>query len=145
MRRLRSRGEWRYGRTVDIRDGVGSMGSADEKGWQVEPAGRTFGLHVILLKREYVLPWVQFLYAEGTEDLVRAVFSTHDVEVQGKGLTALLADFAFQRVSVLRQPSRADRFVPSVGPHITQLEVRRATAEDTSGSGSDPAPRTSES
>ena len=101
------------------------MGLADEKGWQVEAEAKAYGLHVVLLKREYVLPWVQFLYAEGTEDNIRAVFSTHDVEVLGKGLTALLADFAFQRVSVLRQPSRADVFVASRGPQITALEVRR--------------------
>jgi hypothetical protein len=101
------------------------MGSADEKGWQVEAEGRTYGLHVILLKREYVLPWVQFLYAEGTEDSVRAVFSTHDVEVQGSGLTALLVDIASQRVSVLRAPSRADAFVGSAGGRITGLAVQR--------------------
>ena len=47
------------------------MGLADEKGWQVEADARTYGLHVVLLKREYVLPWVQFLYAEGTEDSIR--------------------------------------------------------------------------
>jgi hypothetical protein len=108
------------------------MGSADEKGWQVEAEGRAYGLHVVLLQREYVLPWVQFLYAEGTEDNVRAVFSTHDVEIQGRGLTALLADFASQRVSVLRQPSRADEFVASARRKITALAVRRAE-ENTPG------------
>jgi hypothetical protein len=118
--------------TIGIKNWVGNMGLADEKDWQVEAEGRTYGLHVILLKREYVLPWVQFLYAEGTEDSIRAVFSTHDVEVQGRGLTALLADFAFQRVSVLRQPSRADVFTASAGPQITGLEVRRV-GEDASG------------
>jgi hypothetical protein len=115
-----------------VRNGVGNMGSADEKGWQLEAEGRSFGLHVILLKREYILPWVQFLYAEGTEDSVRAVFSTHDVEVQGRALTALLADLASQRVSVLRQPSRADTFKSSSGPQITAVEVRRVE-QDSSG------------
>jgi len=102
------------------------MGLADERGWRVENEGRAYCLHVILLKREYVLPWVQFLYAEGTDDTVRAVFSTHDVEVQGRGLTALLLDFASQRVSLLREPSRADRFTGSAGPQIASIGVRRA-------------------
>jgi len=107
------------------------MGSVDERGWRVEAEGRAYCLHVVLVKREYVLPWVQFLYAEGTEDTVRAVFSTHDVEVQGRGLTALLLDLASQRVSLLRQPFRADAFAASAGPQITALEVRRVE-QDTS-------------
>jgi hypothetical protein len=55
-----------------------------------------------------VLPWAQFLYAEGAADIVRAVFSMHDVVVTGCGLDALLADFAAQVVTVLQQPPRAE-------------------------------------
>ena len=51
--------------------------------------GRAYCLHVVLVKREYVLQWVQFsvcsfLYAEGTGDSVRAVFTTHDVEFRAE-------------------------------------------------------------
>jgi hypothetical protein len=44
------------------------------------------GLEVILLKQVFVLPWNQFLYAEGGDDEVRAVFTTHDVVAKGNGL-----------------------------------------------------------
>jgi hypothetical protein len=80
---------------------------------------------VVLPKRTYVLPWAQFLYAEGAADTVRAVFSMHDVVVTGSGLEALLADFAAQVVTVLQQRLRAESFLPAAGPRIRSVEVRR--------------------
>jgi hypothetical protein len=59
--------------------------------WGVDTTSGVYGLQVILLKRVYVLPWSQFLYAEGTGEEVQAFFSTHDVLVQGSGLDSLLA------------------------------------------------------
>ena len=59
-----------------------------------------------------VLPWAQFLYAEGTPNAVRAVFSMHDLVVTGCGLDALLADVAAQVVMVLQQPLRANTSLP---------------------------------
>jgi hypothetical protein len=105
------------------------MASADEKAWQVEAEGRAYGLHVILLKREYVLPWAQFLYAEGTGDEVQAVFSTHDIVVRGADLSSLLSDLAEQRVTALKEPVRADKFTRGAGPHIREVEVRRVESE----------------
>jgi hypothetical protein len=84
---------------------------------------------VILLKRVYVLPWSQFLYAEGTSEEVRSFFSTHDVVVKGSGLESLLADFAAQQIVVLKEPARVDKFVSSAGPRIAELEVRRVEPE----------------
>jgi hypothetical protein len=105
------------------------MASADEKPWQVESEGRAYGLHLILLKREYVLPWSQFLYAEGTSEQVQAFFSTHDVVIRGTDLRVLLSDFASQRVTVLKEPARVDKFTGTTGPRITEVEVRRVQAE----------------
>jgi hypothetical protein len=82
-------------------------------------------LRVVLPKRTYVLPWAQFLYAEGAPDTVRAVFSMHDVIVTGCGLDALLADVAAQVVTVLQQPLRSENFAPVPGPRIVAVEVRR--------------------
>jgi hypothetical protein len=82
-------------------------------------------VRVVLPKRTYVLPWSQFLYAEGAPDAVRAVFSMHDVVVTGHGLDALLADLAVQAVTVLRQPPRVESFVPAAGPRIVTVDVRR--------------------
>jgi hypothetical protein len=104
------------------------MASAcNEKGWTVNHDRREYGLQVILLKRTYVLPWTQFLYAEGTSDEVRAMFSMHDVVVTGCGLDALLADFMAQAVTVVRQPLRAEKFrafQPADGPRVVEVEVR---------------------
>ena len=105
------------------------MALADEKPWGMDTASRVYGLQVILLKRVYVLPWAQFLYAEGTSEEVQAFFSTHDVVVKGSGLDSLLTDFAYQQITVLKEPARVDKFVGSVGPRITELEVRRVETE----------------
>ena len=80
---------------------------------------------MVLPKRSYVLPWAQFLYAEGASDTVRAVFSMHDVVVTGSGLEALLADLAAQVVTVLKQPTRTEHFAPAAGPRVLAVEVRR--------------------
>jgi hypothetical protein len=71
-----------------------------------------------------VLPWTQFLYAEGAPDTVRAVFSMHDVLVTGCGLDALLADVAAQVVTVLQQPPRSEHFAPARSARLA-VEVRR--------------------
>jgi hypothetical protein len=97
------------------------MASADNgRPWDVDRERRVLGLQVVLLKRTYVLPWTQFLYAEGAPNEVRAVFSMHDVVVKGCGLDVLLADVAAQAVTVLRQPLRVEKFQP-----IRAAEVAR--------------------
>jgi hypothetical protein len=101
------------------------MASADEQPWGVDTTSRVYGLQVILLKRVYVLPWTQFLYAEGTSEEVQAFFSTHDVTVRGSGLDLLLADFAAQQVAILKEPARTDKFTGSAGPRILELQVCR--------------------
>jgi hypothetical protein len=105
------------------------MTSADEKPWGIDTASRVYGVQVVLLKRVYVLPWSQFLYAEGTSEEVQAFFSTHDVVIRGSGLDSLLADFASQRVTIVEQPARTDKFIESTGPRIFELEVRRVQME----------------
>jgi hypothetical protein len=97
----------------------------DAKPWTIDRERRPGGLRVVLPKRTYVLPWAQFLYAEGAPDQVRAVFSMHDVVVTGCGLDALLADVAAQVVTVLQQPPRAEHFGAAPGPRVLTVEVRR--------------------
>jgi hypothetical protein len=101
------------------------MASADEKPWVVDTTARVYGLQVVLLKRVYVLPWSQLLYAEGTSEEVQAFFTTHDVVVTGSTLDSLLADFASQQIAILKEPARTEKFTSSVGPSITRLQVRR--------------------
>jgi hypothetical protein len=82
-------------------------------------------LVVILLKRTYVLPWSQFLYAEGSDDEVRLAFTTHDVLVNGSQLGSLLADLSGHRVSLLREPVRAEKFRHESGTQITGVSVQK--------------------
>jgi hypothetical protein len=101
------------------------MTSADEtKPWITNLDGRVLGLEVILLKQVIVLPWNQFLYAEGGDDEVRDVFTTHDVVAKGSGLASLLSDLAAQQVTRLKEPARAERFAHAAGARITELQVK---------------------
>ena len=103
------------------------MASASEaKPWTVEQSGRVLGLEIVLLKHSYALPWGQFLYATGTSEEVHAVFTTHDVLIKGSGLASLLSDFAAQRIAVLKEPARSQKFAGGAGPRITELVVRTA-------------------
>src|SRR5256885_1527890 len=80
-------------------------------------------LEIVLLKRTYVFPWAQFLYAEGENDEVRIAFATHDVTVNGSGLEAVLADLAAQRIAQLHAPARPDQFEEGSAPCIREISV----------------------
>jgi len=77
--------------------------------WTRNAPERKAGLEIVLPKRTYVLPWHQFLYAEGGDDEIRVAFTTHDVLIKGSGLNSLLVELAAQRIVRLEQPVRADR------------------------------------
>jgi hypothetical protein len=100
------------------------MASASESGWEVaEKGGRAISLLVQLRQRSYVLPWGLFLFAEGTDTEVRALFHTHTVLVQGVGLMTLLGYVAEQRVSELVEPDRTVKFTKPSGPQVTAVSV----------------------
>jgi len=100
--------------------------SADSpKGWSVSIEDRVTALEIALLKRTYVLPWIQFVYAEGGDDEVRAFFATHEVTIRGAGLTALLADLAGQKVTAIHEPSRTDRFTSASDRFVREVLVQK--------------------
>ncbi len=90
---------------------------------------RPVALAIILLKQSYVLPWNQFLYAEGTEDEVHCAFATHDVLVKGSGLGELLADVAVQRIARLQEPARADRLERETGAFVREIVVTKVEGD----------------
>ena len=96
-----------------------------QRSWKTIGTERQTGLEIVLLRRTYVFPWSQFLYAEGGDDEIRAVFTTHDLIVKGTALTGLLAELAGQRIARLQEPARTDRFEESSGPVVRQLIVER--------------------
>ncbi len=89
---------------------------------------RPAGLEVVLLKRTFVLPWNQFLYAEGGDDEIRAAFTTHDVLIKGSGLNSVLVELAAQRLARLEQPGRADWLASKGGRLIREVSVVRIEA-----------------
>lgn len=82
-------------------------------------------LEIVLLKRTFVLPWSQFLFAEGENDEIRLAFSTHDVVVTGSRLGMILQDLSAQKLSRLQEPTRPERFDSSTGPQITSISVQK--------------------
>jgi hypothetical protein len=82
-------------------------------------------LEVILLKRTFVLPWSQFLFAEGENDKIRLAFSTHDVIVTGSRLESILRDLSVQKLSQLQESARPKRFSSATGPQITSISVQK--------------------
>ena len=98
------------------------------KAWKTRQE-RPISLEIILLKRAYVLPWSQFLYAEGGDDEVHMAFATHDVSLKGSGLQSLLADVACQRVAQLEEPARPDRMENAGGACIREISVIKCEDE----------------
>ena len=104
-----------------------NMGSVDnDRPWRTGREANQNSLELVLIGRTYVLPWTQFLYAEGGEDEVRLVFATHDVLVRGAGLQVLLADVAAHRLVGLNEPLRAERFTTKTGMCVRELVVTKA-------------------
>lgn len=103
-----------------------STGSAaNERAWRVGREGSQSSLEIVLIGRTYVLPWAQFLYAEGRDEEVRLIFATHDVLVRGAGLQLLLADVAAHRLVGLNEPLRADRFTGRPRMCVRELVVTK--------------------
>jgi len=82
--------------------------------YETEPS-QTAGLQINLIKRTYVLPWSQFLFAEGDADEIRMTFSTHDVVVSGGKLDTLLPEIAAQSVSLLKCRSSMNGHAAELG------------------------------
>ena len=93
--------------------------------WTVEDHDHPLGLEIQLLKRTFVLPWTQFLYAEAGNDEIRIAFSTHDVVVRGSHLESLLPSLSSQRVSRLREPVRADLFSSGNTGQISSISIEK--------------------
>ena len=94
------------------------------KTWETRPE-RPAILEIVLLKRTYLLPWSQFLYAEGDNDELRIVFPMHEITIRGAGLQLLLADLATQRIGQLHEPSRAGQFEDGRVPCIREIGVSK--------------------
>ena len=88
--------------------------------------GHEAGVQIKLIKRAYVFPWSQFLFAEGGADEIRMAFSTHDVVISGRKLDTLLEEIAKQYVKLLKEPVRAESFAAFPDLQITGISIKKA-------------------
>ena len=103
------------------------MASVDnDRPWRTGREVNQNSLELVLIGRTYVLPWTQFLYAEGGEDEVHLVFATHNVVIRGAGLHVLLADVAAHRLVGVNEPLRAERFTVRTAMSVRELVVTTA-------------------
>jgi len=96
-----------------------------DNGIETTHGSHTAGLRIKLIRRNYVFPWSQFIFAEGDADEIRMAFSTHDIVITGRELNKLLANIAAQRVSLLEEPVRAESFASFSGSQITKIFVKK--------------------
>jgi hypothetical protein len=103
--------------------------SADDGPWSSAAFDPPLTLAVVLLKRTYVLPWSQFLYAECGDNEIRLIFAVHNITVKGASLNGLVDDIARLRIAQLCEPIRADRFPTERGPFIREITVEKVDHE----------------
>ncbi len=103
-----------------------SNSTDNSKPWIATDHERSASVEIRLLKRTFVLPWSQFLYAEANSDEIQVLFATHEVVVRGANLGALITDLSDHRVTLLPEPVRADRFGTEPKSRITSISVRKA-------------------
>ncbi len=96
----------------------------DSKPWIAREHDRPAGVEIQLLKKTLVLPWSQFLHAEGDDNKISVTYATHGISISGAGLRSLLTDLCNQRVTLLREPVRAERFAFDPGPRITSILIQ---------------------
>ncbi len=102
-----------------------SNSTDNSKPWIATDHERRASVEIRLLKRTFVFPWSQFLYAEGNSDEIQVFFATHEVVVRAAGLVALITDLSDHRVTLLPEPVRTDRFGTEPKPRITSVSVRK--------------------
>jgi hypothetical protein len=98
---------------------------SDSKTWVAREHDRPAGMEVRSLKWTLILPWSHFLYAEGDDDRISVTYATHGISISGAGLRSLLTDLCHQRVSLLREPVRAEKFNSDPGPRITSILIQK--------------------
>jgi hypothetical protein len=97
--------------------------------WVINAADQPPALEIVLLRQTVIISWNQFVFAEGGADEVRIAFASHDVAVKGAGLDPLLRAIAVNRVSLIRESERSERFPGPAERFVREIVVRRIEAE----------------
>jgi hypothetical protein len=97
--------------------------------WVISTADQPPALEIVLRRQTVIISWNQFVYAEGGDDEVRISFASHDVVLRGAGLAPLLRAIAANRVALIRESERWDRFPDLAERFIREIVVRKIEVE----------------
>ena len=97
--------------------------------WIISTADQPPALEIVLLRQTVIISWNQFVYAECGDDEVRIAFASHDVAVKGAGLHPLLRAIAANRVSLIRESGRSERFPEPAEQFVREIVVWKIEAE----------------
>ena len=97
--------------------------------WVISTADQPPALEIVLRRQTVIISWNQFVYAEGGDDEVRIAFASHDVAVKGAGLAPLLRAIAANRVVLIRESDRAERFPDPAERFVREIVLRKIDAE----------------
>ena len=103
--------------------------SVDNTPWVISATDQPPALEIVLLRQTVIISWNQFVYAEGGDDEVRIAFASHDVAVKGAGLDPLLRAIAANRVSLIRESERSERFPDQAGRFVREIVVQKIEAD----------------
>jgi hypothetical protein len=108
-----------------------NMASVDKSKapWVISAADQPPALEIVLRRQTVIISWNQFVYAEGGDDEVRIAFASHDVVVKGAGLDPLLRAIAANRIALIRESDRSERFPDPGGRFVREIVVRKIEAE----------------
>jgi hypothetical protein len=101
----------------------------DNAPWVISTPDQPPALEIVLLRYTVIISWNQFVYAEGGDDEVRIAFASHDVAVKGSGLAPLLRAIATNRVTLIRESERSERFPGPAERFIREIAVRKIEVE----------------
>jgi hypothetical protein len=97
--------------------------------WVISAADQPPALEIVLRRQTVIISWNQFVYAEGGDDEVRIAFASHDVVVKGAGLDPLLRAIAANRVALIRESDRSERFPDPAGRFVREIVVQKIGAD----------------
>ncbi len=106
-----------------------ASGDKNKAPWVISAADQPPALEIVLLRQTVIISWNQFVYAEGGDDEVRIAYASHDVIVKGAGLDPLLRAIAANRVLLIRESDRSERFPDPGGRSVREIVVRKIEAE----------------
>ena len=118
---------------MESKNGIETKGV---KVYTIDHDGRARGIEIVTPKRTYALPYNHFLRADGDNSEIVARFSTDNVTIIGSRLAGLVKEFAQQRITALRQLTRAERMeLSKEGPDIDEIRVTPARKKSTESEG----------